>query len=86
MSYCIATVNIRKIIKSGRFSFVFGRHENAGLVLGAFCVGNLWFSGNLIADGMVHQNLRHPDDTHWNDVAIAILNGGAIRASLDRGK
>ena len=74
MSYCIATVNIRKIVKVVLFLLHF---------VSKIC---LWFPGNLIADGMVHQNLRHSDDTHWNDVAIAILNGGSIRASLDRGK
>ena len=46
----------------------------------------LWFPGNLIADSMINQNLRHPDDLQWNDVSIAIVNGGGIRASIDRGE
>ncbi|XP_046575024.1 snake venom 5'-nucleotidase-like [Haliotis rubra] len=41
--------------------------------------------GNLIADGMVHQNLKHSDSMEWNHVAIAFMNGGGIRASIQRG-
>ena len=87
MSYCIATVNIRKIVKVVSSVLCLVEKKTQVLFLLHFvskiC---LWFPGNLIADGMVYQNLRHPDDTHWNDVAIALLNGGSIRASLDRGK
>ncbi|XP_076445774.1 snake venom 5'-nucleotidase-like [Babylonia areolata] len=41
--------------------------------------------GNLIADGMVMQNLRHSDSTAWNHVAIALQNSGGIRASISKG-
>ncbi|XP_067675672.1 snake venom 5'-nucleotidase-like [Haliotis asinina] len=41
--------------------------------------------GNLIADGMVHQNLKHSDSMEWNHVAIAFMNGGGIRASIQKG-
>ncbi|XP_002741914.1 snake venom 5'-nucleotidase-like [Saccoglossus kowalevskii] len=39
--------------------------------------------GNLIADAMVHQNIKHPDETRWNHVSIALMNGGGIRDSVD---
>ncbi|XP_071112388.1 snake venom 5'-nucleotidase-like [Haliotis cracherodii] len=41
--------------------------------------------GNMIADGMVHQNLKHSDSLEWNHVAIAFMNGGGIRTSIERG-
>ncbi|XP_070569172.1 snake venom 5'-nucleotidase-like [Ptychodera flava] len=41
--------------------------------------------GNMITDGMLHQNIRAPDDVKWNHVAIAIWNGGGIRASITQG-
>ncbi|XP_046574533.1 snake venom 5'-nucleotidase-like [Haliotis rubra] len=41
--------------------------------------------GNLIADAMVHQNLKHSDSLYWNHVAIAFMNGGGIRASIRKG-
>ncbi|XP_067674620.1 snake venom 5'-nucleotidase-like [Haliotis asinina] len=41
--------------------------------------------GNLIADAMIHQNLKHSDSLEWNHVAIAFINGGGIRASLQKG-
>ncbi|XP_071112386.1 snake venom 5'-nucleotidase-like [Haliotis cracherodii] len=41
--------------------------------------------GNLIADGMVHQNLKRSDSLEWNHVAIAFMNAGGIRASVERG-
>ncbi|XP_078001428.1 snake venom 5'-nucleotidase-like [Glandiceps talaboti] len=54
--------------------FLDGRRESCRLVE---C--NL---GNLIADAMVHQNIKHPDGVKWNDVSIAIMNSGGIRTSL----
>ncbi|XP_002741916.1 snake venom 5'-nucleotidase-like [Saccoglossus kowalevskii] len=39
--------------------------------------------GNLIADAMVHQNMKHPDETKWADVTIALMNSGAIRSSIN---
>ncbi|KAK7108614.1 hypothetical protein V1264_016316 [Littorina saxatilis] len=42
--------------------------------------------GNVVADSMVFQNLRHPDELHWNDVSIALANGGAVRSSIGKGE
>ncbi|XP_052089226.1 5'-nucleotidase-like [Mytilus californianus] len=41
--------------------------------------------GNLIADGMVHQNLLHADSVDGAKVFISIVNSGAIRSSIERG-
>nr|XP_054753897.1 snake venom 5'-nucleotidase-like [Lytechinus pictus] len=41
--------------------------------------------GNLIADAMVSQNNKNPDELRWNDVGIALMNGGSIRASISQG-
>lgn len=41
--------------------------------------------GNLIADAMVVQNVRHSDSMEWNHVAIALVNSGGIRAPLTKG-
>ncbi|KAL8583251.1 hypothetical protein ACOMHN_043086 [Nucella lapillus] len=41
--------------------------------------------GNVIADAMVVQNLRHSDSMEWNHVAIAIVNSGGIRSTLSKG-
>ncbi|GFN81671.1 5'-nucleotidase [Plakobranchus ocellatus] len=41
--------------------------------------------GNLIADAMLKQNLRHSDSQYWSDVGIAVMNSGGIRASLPIG-
>ncbi|XP_046374001.2 snake venom 5'-nucleotidase-like [Haliotis rufescens] len=41
--------------------------------------------GNLIADAMVHQNLQHSDSLEWNHVALAFMNGGGIRTSIQKG-
>ncbi|CAC5363132.1 NT5E [Mytilus coruscus] len=40
--------------------------------------------GNLIADGMVHQNLLHADSVDGAKVFISIVNSGAIRSSIER--
>lgn len=32
---------------------------------------------------MVHQYLRNPSSTSWNDVGIALCNGGGIRNPID---
>ncbi|EDV20502.1 5'-nucleotidase [Trichoplax sp. H2] len=39
--------------------------------------------GNLFTDAMVHQYLRNPSSTAWNDVGIALCNGGGIRNPID---
>ncbi|XP_066271352.1 snake venom 5'-nucleotidase-like [Branchiostoma lanceolatum] len=41
--------------------------------------------GNLITDSMLHQNNKHPDEVGWNNVGIAVLNAGGIRATLVQG-
>ncbi|XP_055954715.1 snake venom 5'-nucleotidase [Patella vulgata] len=41
--------------------------------------------GNLIADSMVHQNLKHSDSLEWSDVSIAIMNSGGIRSPVSKG-
>ncbi|XP_028997710.1 5'-nucleotidase isoform X2 [Betta splendens] len=39
--------------------------------------------GNLICDAMVDNNVRAPDRVQWNHVSACLLNGGAVRASID---
>lgn len=39
--------------------------------------------GNLQTDAIVHMNTKYPDDARWARTALAILNGGGIRASID---
>ncbi|CAG2203070.1 CD73 [Mytilus edulis] len=41
--------------------------------------------GNLIADGMVHQNLLHADSVDGTKVFISIVNPGSIRSSIEKG-
>ncbi|XP_033739374.1 snake venom 5'-nucleotidase-like [Pecten maximus] len=41
--------------------------------------------GNMIADGMVYQNLRHADSLATSRIFIALVNSGSIRASFDPG-
>ncbi|XP_066268529.1 snake venom 5'-nucleotidase-like [Branchiostoma lanceolatum] len=41
--------------------------------------------GNLITDAMVHQNIKYPDGTYWNDVSMAAYNSDSIRASMRMG-
>lgn len=41
--------------------------------------------GNVFADAYVYRNLRFPDQQQWNDVAIAVVNGGSVRASIQKG-
>ncbi|CAG2203071.1 CD73 [Mytilus edulis] len=41
--------------------------------------------GNLIADGMVHQNLLHADSVDGTKVFISIVNSGSIRSSFEKG-
>ncbi|XP_059178709.1 snake venom 5'-nucleotidase-like isoform X3 [Physella acuta] len=40
--------------------------------------------GNVIADAMIHHNLRHLNGT-WTDVGMAMINGGGIRTSINIG-
>ncbi|CAB1342768.1 unnamed protein product [Coregonus sp. 'balchen'] len=39
--------------------------------------------GNLICDAMVHHNIKYADELQWNHVSSCILQGGAIRSSID---
>ncbi|KAI8483281.1 5'-nucleotidase [Branchiostoma belcheri] len=55
------------------------------VVLGGECDFGECNIGNLITDSMVHHNIKHPDETSWNDVAIAVLNSGGIRSVIDQG-
>ena len=42
--------------------------------------------GNLITDAMVWKYVTSFDENVWNDVSIAVMNGGGVRASIPRGK
>jgi len=44
-----------------------------------------FFSGNLITDAFVHSNAEFGTDSKWARAAIAMLNGGDIRAPIVRG-
>ncbi|XP_077977813.1 5'-nucleotidase-like [Glandiceps talaboti] len=41
--------------------------------------------GNMILDALIHQNIKEPDELRWNHVAVALWNGGGIRASIKQG-
>ncbi|XP_072037102.1 snake venom 5'-nucleotidase-like [Amphiura filiformis] len=41
--------------------------------------------GNMIADSFIQQNLNQPTEDHWNDAAIAFINAGGMRNTLDIG-
>ncbi|XP_060080242.1 snake venom 5'-nucleotidase-like [Ylistrum balloti] len=41
--------------------------------------------GNMIADAMVYQNLRHADSLATSRIFIALVNSGSIRSSFDQG-
>lgn len=41
--------------------------------------------GNMIADGMVYQNLKHADSLAASKIFIALLNSGSIRSSFNPG-
>ena len=45
------------------------------------------FSGNLILDGMVYENLNtgNPSEDEWAKSPIGFWNGGGIRNSLKKG-
>eukprot|EP00794_Sanderia_malayensis_P002836 gene2836-3279_t len=40
--------------------------------------------GNLITDAFVHMYQKHPDETRWADVSIAMWVSGGIRSSIDK--
>lgn len=40
--------------------------------------------GNLITDAFVHMYQKHPDETAWADVSIAMWVSGGIRSSIDK--
>ena len=42
--------------------------------------------GNLIADAYLWSLITFPDEEGWNEVSIAVQNGGGIRASILRGR
>ncbi|XP_064119251.1 snake venom 5'-nucleotidase-like [Macrobrachium nipponense] len=39
--------------------------------------------GNLETDAIVHQNVKYPDDMYWAHTALAVVNSGGIRSSID---
>ncbi|KAL0967298.1 hypothetical protein UPYG_G00250450 [Umbra pygmaea] len=39
--------------------------------------------GNLICDAMVDHNIKYADELQWNHVSACLLQGGAIRSSID---
>ncbi|XP_072043475.1 5'-nucleotidase-like [Amphiura filiformis] len=41
--------------------------------------------GNLITDAMIWKYTTSLDKTKWNNVSLAFMNGGAIRASIEEG-
>ena len=41
--------------------------------------------GNLIADAYLWSLVTFPDEEGWNEVSIAIQNGGGVRTSILRG-
>ena len=41
--------------------------------------------GNMIADANLWSLITFPDEEGWNEVSIAIQNGGGVRASILRG-
>lgn len=42
--------------------------------------------GNLVADAMVWKSMVNQGSRGWSDVGVAMINGGAIRSSLNTGK
>ena len=40
--------------------------------------------GNLLTDAFVHMYQKHPDETAWADVSIAMWVSGGIRSSIDK--
>ena len=47
----------------------------------------LYFAGNIFTDSVIdyHLGFQHPNNT-WAPAAIAIWNGGGLRASIEKGK
>ncbi|XP_072043474.1 snake venom 5'-nucleotidase-like [Amphiura filiformis] len=41
--------------------------------------------GNLITDAMIWKYTSSLDNTKWNNVSLAVMNGGGIRASIEEG-
>ena len=41
--------------------------------------------GNLVADAYIQQHLQVPNERHWNDVGIALMNAGGIRSTVQPG-
>ena len=42
-------------------------------------------AGNLVADAWVHSNVIFGTDIKWARAAIALVNGGSIRAPIEKG-
>ena len=52
---------------------------------GKVLIVSIFLTGNVVADGMVHQNLLHADSIDGAKVFISLVNSGAVRASIERG-
>jgi len=52
------------------------------IILSFFLLSN---TGNVVADGLVHQNLLHADSVDGTKVFISILNSGSVRSSIQPG-
>ena len=52
------------------------------IILSFFLLSN---TGNVVADGLVHQNLLHADSVDGTKVFISIVNSGSIRGSIQPG-
>lgn len=55
------------------------------MFLNGTCRFNECNIGNFIADAMVYQYARDYEGDYWTDAAIAIIQAGGIRTSLDIG-
>lgn len=42
--------------------------------------------GNVVTDAMLEDLVTYQNEDSWSDVAISIMNGGGIRASIAQGK
>lgn len=46
----------------------------------------MYLAGNLITDAWIHSNTMFTTDIKWARASVALLNGGAIRASIVKGQ
>ena len=42
--------------------------------------------GNMLTDAFVHQHITVPTEDRWTDVAVAIMNAGGMRQTIEIGK